>query len=112
MDQDQLSEDERVNRLVLRLGELAHQGARIEQRTRFGAIVLLRRTRAQVMPNIAMVLGGLVLFALTTEPLFALAALLSAFGWHRKVLHATNPRRLWIRVDELGHLRESELEPA
>lgn len=110
-DRQPLSEEERVSRLVMRLGQIVQRGGRIETQTRFGAVVL-ERTRAQITPNLAMVAGGLTLFAMTMEPLFALAAVVSAFGWHRKLLHAANPRRLWIRVDETGRLRETELETA
>ena len=107
-DTTELTEDERTSRLVVRLGELVQNGARIEERTTFGAVVLAR-TRAHVLPNLTMILAGLALFAITTEPLFALAALLSAFGWHRKVLESDTTRRLLVRVDELGRVKEVEL---
>jgi len=103
-----VTDEERVNRLVLRLAQL---GGQIEQRTRFGAVVAAR-TRARIAPNLAMVVAGLALFGATMEPLFAAAAVLSAFGWHRKLLAAAEVRRLWVRVDERGQLRESELGTA
>jgi hypothetical protein len=106
-----LTEEERVNRLVVRLARSVGRGGRIETQSRFGAIVL-ERTRARVGHNLVMVVAGLILFGMTMEPLFALAALLSAFGWHRKIISAANPRRLWIRVDETGSLSETELESA
>ena len=106
-----LTDEERLNRLVLRISEIVQDGGKVEQRTRFGAVVL-QRTRAGITYNLLLVVGGLVLFGITMEPLFALAAVVAAFGWHRKLVESANPRRLWVRVDEFGRVRESELEPA
>ena len=103
----EITEEERINRFVLHLSSIVHQGGEVVERWKYTAIVL-RTTRASFTPNVIMIVAGLALFALTKEPLFALAAFVAAMGWHRKILDATNPKRLLVRIDEHGHVREIE----
>jgi hypothetical protein len=103
-----LSPVERTNRLVVRLGEMVSAGALIEQQTRFAAIVL-ERTKQTITPNAVMIIAGIALFAYTREPLFALAAIVAAFGWHRKILNGESVRRLLVKVDETGTISEREI---
>jgi hypothetical protein len=102
-----VSEEERVNRLVVHLAAVVQQGGEVLERWKYTAIVL-RRTRASITPNLLMIVAGLALFGLTMEPLFALAAIVAALGWHRKILDAASPRRLLVRIEEDGRVREIE----
>jgi hypothetical protein len=105
---NELTETERTNRLVIRLAELVRAGALIEEQARFRAVVV-QRTKETITPNVIMILAGLALFAYTRQPLFALAALVAALGWHRKILSGETVRRLLIRVDERGRVSECEI---
>jgi hypothetical protein len=103
-----LSASERTSRLVVRLGEMVSAGARIEEQTRFAAIVL-QRTKQTFTPNAIMIVAGLALFWYNHEPLFAIGAVVAALGWHKKILSGDTVQRLLVKVDETGKVSEREI---
>jgi hypothetical protein len=105
----ELSDDERRDRLVMHLGEIVQKGGAVQERWGLSAVVL-RKTRESITPNVLMMTIGLVLFGITLEPMFALAVVLAALGWHKKILQAASPRKMLVKVDEMGRVNETVLD--
>lgn len=106
---DVLDETQRTNRLVAHLSRLVQRGAEIE--THDGCRAIVRsRVRVNVVPNVIMLFGGLLLFAVDHGVLFLAGAIVAAIGWHRKAQLAAATRRILVRVDELGRISECDLD--
>jgi hypothetical protein len=105
----QLNEEQRANRLVMHVARLVQRGAEVEHHHPTRAIVRMRQ-HASIIPNLVMLLGGIVLFAVEHGVLFLAASLLSAVGWYRKHVGSTIWRRIVVRVDERGKVREVPLD--
>lgn len=106
---DILTFAERRNRLIMHLGRLRLTGAQIEEHDGCRAIVRAR-VGTNVLPNVLMLVAGIALWAFAGGVIFLLAALVAALGWHRKAQLAAATRRILVRVDEMGHISECELE--
>lgn len=108
-DSTMLSDTQRTNRLVAHLARLVQRGAEIETHDGCRAIVR-RRERYSIMPNLIMLISGLVLFALDHGILFLAGAIVAGVGWHRKAQLAAVTKRVLVRVDELGRISECDLD--
>jgi hypothetical protein len=104
-----LDEDQRQNRLVLHLAKLVRSGAEIEHHHGVRAIVR-RAVRPVLTPNVIMAAIGVALYFTVGGLFFLLGAVLALVGLHRKVTSGEVTQRLLVRVDELGRVKEMELE--
>ncbi len=104
-----LDESQRTSRLVAHLARLVQRGAEIETQDGYRAVVR-SRVRVSAFPNIVMLIGGLLLFAVDHGVLFLAGAVVAAVGWHRKTQLAAATRRILVRVDELGRISECDLD--
>lgn len=106
-----LTEEARTSRLVVHLGAMVRDGATIVEQSRYGAIVI-RHMRANILPNLLLAIASIVLWVVLSGFMFLLAAVVAVLGVQRKLLAAASPRRMLVRVDELGKISECELETA
>ncbi|MCW2950237.1 MAG: hypothetical protein JWN41_1250 [Thermoleophilia bacterium] len=103
--------DDEARHVVLRrhLAQLVRRGGTVEEQHDARAVVIVPR-RPSYLPAIGLAAAGLGLFLTVGGALFLVAALAALLGWHKKLVAGVHLARILVRIDELGHVSEMELD--